>query len=99
MIYYLNVTKNTIYNFIISNAFSFICLLSKGNLSYNEEILVSSNIDKVIKVHENPDFLHYFLDGFISYKKLESSINNQEPQIEITLLFNPNESVSKNCNE
>ncbi len=44
-------------------------LLSKGNLSYNEEILVSSNIDKVIKVHENPDFLQYFLDGFISYKK------------------------------
>ena len=70
-------------------------LLSKGNLSYNEEILVSSNIDKVIKVHENPDFLQYFLDGFISYKKLESKINNQEPQIEITLLFDPNESVSK----
>ena len=70
-------------------------LLSKGYLSYNEEILVSSHIDKVIKVHENPDFLQYFLDGFISYKKLESKINNQEPQIEITLLFDPNESVSK----
>ena len=66
-----------------------------GYLSYDEEILISSNIDKVIKVHENPDYLQYFLDGFISYKKLESKINNQEPQIEITLLFDPNESVSK----
>ncbi len=36
----------------------------------------------------------------LATKKLESSINNQEPQIEITLLFDPNESVSKkNCNE
>ena len=70
-------------------------VLFKGNLSYDEEILISSNIDKVIKVHENADFLQYFLDGFISYKKLESSINNEEPQIEITLLFDPNESVSK----
>ncbi len=67
----------------------------KGNLSYDEEILISSNIDKVIKVHENPDFLQYFLDGFISYKKIENSINNEEAQIEITLLFDPNESVSK----
>ena len=70
-------------------------IISTGNLSYQEEIIINSNIENVMKLHENSSLLKNYMPGAISYEMIRGESRTTGSIAEITLAFNSNESVSR----
>lgn len=70
-------------------------IIFKGSLSYHEEIIINSNIENVIELHENPYLMKNFMQGFISYDIVKGKQRNTGAIAKITAIFNPNEIVSR----
>ena len=70
-------------------------IISTGNLSYQEEIIINSNIENVMELHENSSLLKNYMPGAISYKMIRGESRTSGSIAEITLAFNSNESVSR----
>ncbi len=70
-------------------------ILFKGNLSYYEEIIINSNIENVINLHEDPQYLENYMSGFISFQTVKGEVRKTGSISEISMIFNSNESVTR----
>ena len=70
-------------------------ILFKGNLSYYEEIIINSDIQNVIDLHEEPKYLEHYMNGFISFKTVQGESRKTGSISEISIVFNSNESVTR----
>ena len=70
-------------------------ILFKGNLSYYEEIIINSDIQNVIDLHEDPNYLEHYMNGFISFKTVQGESRKTGSISEISIVFNSNESVTR----
>ena len=65
-------------------------LLFSGNIKYNEEIIIYSNIEKVIDLFDNPYNMKQYMYGFESYTIVKGNINEIGTISEIKINFNDN---------
>ena len=65
-------------------------LLISGNIKYSEEIVIDSNIDKVIDLFDNPHNMKQYMYGFESYTVIKGNINEIGTISEININFNDN---------
>ena len=65
-------------------------LLISGNIKYSEEIVIDSNIDKVIDLFDNPYNMKQYMYGFESYTVIKGNINEIGSISEININFNDN---------
>ena len=70
-------------------------ILFKGNLSYYEEIIINSDIENVIVLHEDPQFLGNYMNGFIAFESIKGEARKTGSISEISMIFNSNESVTR----
>ena len=70
-------------------------IIFKGSLSYHEDIIIKSNIENVIELHENTSLMKNYMPELISYNLIEGQLRNTGAVAEITVIFNSNESVSR----
>ena len=61
-----------------------------GNIKYSEEIVINSNIDKVIDLYDNPYNMKQYMYGFESYKVIKGNINEIGSISEIHINFSDN---------
>ena len=66
-------------------------LLLSGNIKYSEEIVINSNIDKVVDVFDNPHNMKQYMYGFESYTVIKGNINEVGTISEININFNDND--------
>ena len=62
-------------------------LLFTGNIKYSEEIVIDSNIDKVIDLFDNPRNMKQYMYGFESYTVIKGNINEIGTVSEIKINF------------
>tara|TARA_Y100000385_G_C12976237_1_gene586297 strand:- start:293 stop:841 length:549 start_codon:yes stop_codon:yes gene_type:complete len=67
----------------------------QGSLSYNEDIIIESDIEKVIKLHENTSLLKNYMQGFVSYEIKKGIAREKGSIAQITVLFDYNKSISR----
>ena len=65
-------------------------LLFSGNIKYSEEIVINSNIEKVIDLFDNPYNMKQYMYGFESYTIIKGNINEIGTISEININFNDN---------
>ena len=65
-------------------------LLLSGNIKYSEEIVINSNIEKVIDLFDNPYNMKQYMYGFESYTVIKGNINEIGTISEININFNDN---------
>ena len=65
-------------------------LLFTGNIKYSEEIVINSNIEKVIDLFDNPYNMKQYMYGFESYTVIKGNINEIGTISEININFNDN---------
>ena len=65
-------------------------LLFSGNIKYSEEIVINSNIEKVIDLFDNPYNMKKYMYGFESYTIVKGNINEIGTISEININFNDN---------
>ena len=65
-------------------------LLFSGNIKYSEEIVIDSNIDKVIDLFDNPRNMKQYMYGFESYTVIKGNINEIGTVSEIKINFYDN---------
>ena len=65
-------------------------LLFSGNIKYSEEIVINSNIEKVIDLFDNPYNMKQYMYGFESYTIVKGNINEIGTISEININFNDN---------
>lgn len=65
-------------------------LLFSGNIKYSEEIVINSNIEKVIQVFDNPHNMKEYMHGFESYTIIKGNLNEIGTISEININFNDN---------
>ena len=65
-------------------------LLFSGNIKYSEEIVINSNIDKVVDLFDNPYNMKQYMYGFESYTIVKGNINEIGTISEININFNDN---------
>ena len=65
-------------------------LLLSGNIKYSEEIVINSNIEKVIDLFDNPYNMKQYMYGFESYTIVKGNINEIGTISEININFNDN---------
>ena len=65
-------------------------LLFTGNIKYSEEIVINSNIEKVIDLFDNPYNMKQYIYGFESYTIVKGNINEIGTISEININFNDN---------
>jgi|TARA_B100001093_G_scaffold455381_1_gene465529 hypothetical protein len=65
-------------------------LLFSGNIKYSEEIVIDSNIDKVIELFDNPQNMKQYIYGFESYTVINGNKNEIGTISEININFNDN---------
>ena len=70
-------------------------IIFKGSLSYYEDIIIKSNFEDVIELHENPSLMKNYMPGLISYDLIKGESRKTGAVAEITVIFNTNESVSR----
>tara|TARA_Y100001933_G_scaffold233631_1_gene253088 strand:- start:2897 stop:3421 length:525 start_codon:yes stop_codon:yes gene_type:complete len=63
-------------------------LLISGNIKYSEEIVIDSNIEKVIDLFDNPHNMKQYMYGFESYTVIKGNINEIGTISEININFN-----------
>lgn len=70
-------------------------IIFNSNLSYNEDIIINSNIDNVMKLHEDPSLIKNYMNGFISYNIIKGKSRETGSVAEITVIFNPKKPISR----
>ena len=65
-------------------------LLLSGNIKYSEEIVINSNIEKVIDLFDNPYNMKQYMYGFESYTVIKGNVNEIGTISEININFNNN---------
>ena len=70
-------------------------IIFKATLEYQENIIINSNINTVIKLHEDTSLIQNYMSGFISYNIISGKLRDQGSIAEINMIFNPKESVSR----
>ena len=66
-------------------------LLFTGNIKYSEEIIINSNIEKVIDLFDNPYNMKQYMYGFESYTVIKGNLNEIGTISEININFNDND--------
>ena len=61
-------------------------IIFQGSLSYHEDIIINSNIENVIELHENTSLMKNYMDGFISYDVIKGKSRNTGSIAEITTI-------------
>tara|TARA_B100001939_G_C16873928_1_gene587712 strand:+ start:309 stop:833 length:525 start_codon:yes stop_codon:yes gene_type:complete len=65
-------------------------LLFSGNIKYSEEIIINSNIEKVIDLFDNPYNMKQYMYGFEGYTVIKGNLNEIGTISEININFNDN---------
>ena len=73
----------------------FYIIIFEAKLEYKEDIIINKNINTVIKLHEDTSFLQNYMIGFVRYDVISGKLRDQGSVAEITMIFNPQESVSR----
>ena len=66
-------------------------LLFSGNIKYSEEIIINSNIEKIIDLFDNPYNMKQYMYGFESYTVIKGNLNEIGTISEININFNDND--------
>ena len=70
-------------------------ILFNNDIRYTEEVIINSNIEDVIKIHEDTTFMKKYTNGLISYKLISGDLRNIGAKSEIKVLFNSKDQVGK----
>lgn len=70
-------------------------ILFTSNLEYSEEIVINSNINKVINLHEDSTYMNKYINGFINYNLISGDLRQEGAVSELTVLFSTKDPVTR----